>query len=372
MLLSERDADVLRLVYWCQCIRPELLRDISSAPELNELTGRGFIKLHEKSGAYVTTAKGAEFLEAVLDGKLPRFSRSYHAGNMERRLRLSALAMTAYRAGLDLFTCSPSELERTGTLFLTAHGRGRGQNPWGSTRVAAVAHIGDLACGFHFIYPGIGKLALTDELVAFNNSTAHIGGARRCLLFAGESYRSVTEELAREPLPEKESKLVNYREAYRCLKLPVHLLSCDSAGSMQLKIMSVPDYRTRLIRAALMAHYRPPPPDAPFWDALFDGVPLTLAADMDLRRAEAGIGAAKRAGTPSMGLLALREQADAFLYDRYGSDPFVRIYCLSAKALEEFFQAPPALYTPARTQYLTTKGSVVDTPFIQNFRAAGR
>ncbi len=372
MLLSERDADVLRLVYWCQCIQPKLLQSISSEEELRDLAARGFIKLHGKSGTLVMTGKGAAFLHAMLDGRLPRFSRSYHAGDMERRLRLSTLAMTAYLSGLNIFTCSANCLENPRTLFLTAHGRGRGQNPWGGTRVAAVAHMGDLACAFHFIYPGIGKLTLTDELTAFNNSTAQLASVRRCIVYAGESYQIITEELEREDLPEKESKLVTYREAYRSLKLPVHLLSCDSTGAMQLKIMSVPDYRNRLTKAALLAHYRPPPRDAPYWDALFNGAPLTLAADMDLRRADTGIQAAKRACFQKIGLLVLREQADAFLFNRYMDDPFVRIYCLNDTALERFFQSPPALYAPARTQYITEKGSVVDTPFIQTHRTTRR
>ena len=372
MLFSERDADVLRLVYWCQYIRPTDLSGITTEEELSDLIDKGLLKLHGRSKALVITGKGIWLLNHMLDSRLPDISQSYHTADIERRLRLSPLALTAYRAGVDIFTCSVHELEKDGKLFLTAHGRGRGQNPWGSTRVAAIAHLGDLVCGFHFIFPGIGKLTLTDELMAFNNNTAHIRDVRRSIIFVGESYRAIVDELARQELPERTTKLVPYKEAYRSLKMPIHLLSCDAVGSRQLKIMSVPHYRIKLTKAALMAHYRPPPDTGTEWDAMFDGSPLTLAVDMDLRRIDAGLAKARQGGFPRFCLLALQEQAGAFLYGRYGEDPFVSIFCLNTATLEQFENAPLELYAPPRTQYTTAKGGVVDTPLIQTYRKAGR
>lgn len=57
--------------------------------------------------------------------------------------------------------------------------------------------------------------------------------------------------------PEDLSKLLSEEERNN-LHLPVHLLSCDDTGAVQLQIMSVPDYRQRLTRAALRSHYQSP------------------------------------------------------------------------------------------------------------------
>ena len=97
----------------------------------------------------------------------------------------------------------------------------------------------------HYVCPGVGKLALTDELNAFTNQTARFQDLRRVFLFAGESYEDILTELESSE-PRTDTKLISYGAAYRCLQFPVRLLSCDDAGAIQLQIMSVPDYCRKL------------------------------------------------------------------------------------------------------------------------------
>ena len=157
-------------------------------------------------------------------------------------------------------------------MFLSTLTREKGSNPWGSTRVAAITHLGDLFCAVHYVCPGIGKLALTDELAAFSNQTARFSGAKRAFIFAGESYRDILTEL--EADIQTDTKLISYGGAYQCLQLPVHLLSCDDTGAVQLQIMAQPDYRTRLAQIALKEEYQPPPLDVSVWDAIYQRQPL--------------------------------------------------------------------------------------------------
>ena len=370
-LLSEREADLLRMAYWCQYLSPDNAHGLSSEEEIAELVRLGFLRIHRSSGAYVLTKNGVQLVAYMLDGKLPEISQTYHAAAIERRLRRSRLAMIAYRAGLNLFISSASELRDDGTLFFTAYGRSRGHNPWGSTRIAAVAHLGGIVYAVHYLYPEIGSVTLTDELAAFHNNTQHLDAAHRGYLFAGESYRAVLEELERKHSSGKQTKKVPYREAYRTLREPIHLLSCDEVGAMQLKIMSIPHYRLKLTKAALAGHYRSPPEDIPEWDAMYDGSPLITAADMNLRRVEAGIQKARELGCAHIALLSLQEQGK-LLRTLYGEDPFVSIYTLAESALRHFAGGPMELHRPKPTQYLTEKGGVIDTPLIQSYRKAGR
>lgn len=370
-LLSEREADLLRMTYWCQYLSSDNAHGLSCEEEIAELMRLGFLKIHQSSGAYVLTKSGVQLVAYMLDGKLPEISQSYHAAAIERRLRRSKLAMTAYRAGLNLFISSASELRDEGALFFTAFGRGRGHNPWGSTRIAAVAHMGGVVYAVHYLYPEIGPVTLTDELAAFNSNTAHLGCMRQSFFFAGDSYRAVLEELARERISKKPTKKIPYREVYRTLREPIHLLSCDEVGAMQLKIMSIPHYRLKLTKAALAGHYRSPPEDIPEWDALYDGSPLITAADMNLRRVEAGIRKARELGCAHVALLSLQEQGK-LLRTLHEEDPFVSIYTLAESALRHFAGGPMELHRPKPTQYLTEKGGVIDTPLIQSYRKAGR
>lgn len=371
MLFSERDMAALRLLCWCQYVRPEELGCLATETEVKNLMCLGLVKRHRSSGAYALTIQGRSFMAELFPGGIPDLAETYHKDAIQRRLRVARLALTAYLAGAHVFTTSIEELSVSPALFLSAITRSRGSNPWGSTRIAALARLGDLVCGVHYVCPGIGKVALTDELTAFTNQAASLHPLRRGMIFAGGSYAEVLAELE-EPSPAKDTKLIPYGEAYRCLGLPVYLLSCDRTGALQLRLMAQPDYRRRLTKAALKAQYHPPPEaDAPALDAVFCGMPFVMAVDMDLRRIEASLNIARGRGCPQIAMAALEGQAEAVLFSRYRAPGLARVFVLTEAALAEVLGGPPTLFVPTRTQYQTARGDVVDAPPIQADRKAG-
>ena len=360
VIFSERDIAILRLVDWCQYIRPKDLSGISTETERKNLIALGLLKLHEKSGALVLSGKGFILLRRLLGDGVSKPAIFYHDYAIQRRIRLSGLAVTAYRGGVDIFKTRPEELAESPSLFLSTCTRGRGSNPWGSTRVAAIARLGDSLYAAHYVCPGIGKVALMDELSAFSNQTARFHNMGRAFLFAGSSYKSVLSELER-PMERDDTKLLSYGGVYRCLQLPVHLLACDSTGAVQFQIMAAPDYRARLTRAALNSQYRPPPDDVPEWDAMFQGVPFLMAADMDLRRINAAI-------FPQIAMAALEGQAEQVLFPRCRDKNLARVFVLTAEAISAVTGRKPVPYVPPRTQFTTAKGEVADAPLIQTNR----
>jgi len=369
VIFSQQDIDLLRLVYWCQYIQPGNLNRISARTERDNLIALGLIRPHEKSGAFIMTSKGASFLKDIFHDEIPPLAFSYHAHIIQRRLRLAPLMLTAYQGGIDIFTSSIKAMSKPPALFSSMITRSRGSNPWGSTRVAAIAHLGNTLYAIHYVCPGIGKLALTDELSAFTNQTCQFPRAQRAFIFAGESYAGILAEL--EVSGDADTKLIRYGDAYRSLQLPVHLLSCDDTGAVQLQIMSVPDYRRKLTQAALKGQYQPPPEDAPPWDAIFQGLPFVMAADMDLRRVDAAVRLAHGRGIRQTAIAALRGQAETVLFSRYRDTGLARVFILTDEAVSEVTSRPPVPYVPPRTQFVTPKGDVVDAPPIQAAGKAG-
>lgn len=361
MIFSQGDIDILRLIRWCQFIAPGDLNILSA--ETDSLIALGLIRRHKKSGALIMSKKGVQLLQALFHQNAPHYPPSYHASIIQRRLRLSKLALTAYCGNVDIFLDRNELLSKSPSMFLSTLTREKGSNPWGSTRVAAIAHLGDLFCAVHYVCPGIGKLALTDELTAFSNQTARFSGAKRAFIFAGESYKDILTEL--EADTQTDTKLISYGGVYRCLQLPVHLLSCDNTGAVQLQIMAQPDYRTRLARAALKEEYQPPPLDVPVWDAIYQGRPFVVAADMDLRRLDAAIRAAHERGLDRIAVAALEKQAKTVLIPRYQDTGKAGVFALTREAITEVTGRTPVPYIPPRTQFLTEKGDVVDAPPIR-------
>lgn len=368
MLFSVRDIDVLRLLCWCQNIHPDDLNSVSTAIERDNLFSLGFIKRHEKSDTLTLSESGKSFLHMILEGDIPNLTFSYHESVIVRRIRLSRIVLTAYHAGIDVFATSVNGMSDRPSMFLTAIARGKGRNPWGSARVGAIANLGGVYYSTHYVCPGIGRMAVNDELAAFHNHTNFGKGTRRAFIFAGPTYTEVIEEL-KERDNKKDTKLIRYGEAYRDLTYPIHLLSCDKTGSLQLQIMAVPNYREKLARIMLNDAYQPPPADAPAWDGLFNGQPFVVGVDMNLRRIDAAIKTAKERGCQSILLAALHGQGDAILLSRYRDTGRAKVYTVTEEILTELLKRKPSLYKPPRTQYLTGKGDVVDAPLIQ---AAGK
>ena len=370
MLMSVRDMDVLRLLCWCQNVRPDDLSSISTETERENLITLGLIKRHQRSDTLLLTNGGRAFLQAALEGDVPNLTLSYHDAAIERRVRLSSLMMTAYHAGINVLTITANSLAEPSTLFITAITRSRGHNPWGSARVGAIAHLGSTYYAVHYIYSGIGRMAVNDELAAFHNHTNFGKNTQRAFLFAGSSYESVIEELKTQD-EKRNEKLIRYGEAYHCLHAPIHLLSCDETGAQQLQIMSVPDYRVKLTRLMLRSAYRPPPEDIAAWDGLYNGHPFVIGADMDLRRIDTAVRTAKQHGCLPIALAALEGQGSVVLLRRYADPGYATVYKVTDHVLAELLGRTPYLYVPPRTQFLTEKGDVVDAPLIKAPGKAG-
>ncbi len=364
MIFSVRDIDVLRLLCWCQNIRPDDLNFASTETERGNLAFLALIKRHERSGTLTITAYGKTLLHTILEGAVPDQTFSYRQDIIQRRVRLSLLLMTAYRAGTNVFTTTANSLSGQDAFFLTAVTRNRGHNPWGSARVGAIAHLGDVYYAAHYVCPDIGRMAVNDELAAFHNHTNFGKDTRRAFLFAGESYESIIEELKVRD-EKKDGKLIRYGEAYRGLHTPIHLLSCDETGAQQLQIMTVPGYREKLTRLMLRSAYQPPPENAPAWDGLYNGRPFVIGADMNLRRIDAAIRTARQRNCLPIALAALDGQGSAVLLRRYADPGYATVYKVTDSVLTELLGRTPSLYVPPHTQFLTKKGDVINAPLIK-------
>ena len=368
MLFSIRDIELLRLLRWCRLIDPASLTNLADDTTLANLKRLKLIRVHKTSRALTLTAKGSDLLEAHFHDLPEYVPLAYKAADTLRRLRVSKLTLTAYRAGFSVFTTELSSLETNATSFIPSMMRGRGSNPWSNSRIALLARLSDQLAAIHYVCPDIGDILLTDELNSFTNNTAPIPKVRHVMIFAGESYQSVLQELQRAP-GEKDSRLVSYADAYRLCGLPVHLLSCDDTGAMQLRIMAQPDYRRRLTMAALKSYYQPPPKEHPEWDAMFQDAPFIMAVDMELRRIDAAIESAKAAGFRQVAMAALDGQAKAVLSLRYRLPGLARVFTLSEEAIATL--GDMTLYAPSPRQYETPEGGVINAPLIQADRKSG-
>ena len=360
MMLSQRDLDILRLLRWCRMIRSKELYETFSKDEVTNLSAAQMIRFSDATRAWCLTPCGNRVLGSSGFALPPAKAPTYREPDIMRRLRLAQIVTTAYAAGVNIFLTKESELQSPPSLFLSFLHRNRGSNPWGSTRVAALLYTGDLMCAVHWVSPNIGCVALTDELTAFQNHTASIPAKQRAMIFTASSYEEILAEL--DAGQENQStRLQSYREVYDCLKLPLLLLPCNETSCLQLRIMGVPNYRELLARIILKSHYVPPPAGQPMYDALYQGVPFVMAADMDLRRIDAAVEMARSDGLPQIALAALPEQVESVLNRRYRETGKARVFTITDAALRELLGST-APYAPPDLPFYTSEGSVLDVP----------
>ena len=360
MMLSCRDLDILRLLRWCRMIRPKELCEAFSEDEVMNLSAAQMIRFSAAAKAWLLTPCGNHVLGSAGVVLPPATAPTYREPDITRRLRLAQIVTTAYAAGVNIFLTKESELQSQPSLFLPFLHRNRGANPWGSTRVAALLHTGDLMYAIHWVSPGIGCVALTDELTAFQNHTAAIPAKQRAMIFAASSYEEILSEL--DTVQEKQNtRLQTYREVYDCLKLPLFLLPCNGTGCLQLRIMGAPNYRELLAKIILKTHYVPPPANRAMYDALYQGVPFVMAADMNLRRIDAAVETARSDGLSQIALAALPEQVETVLNRRYRETGKARVFTITDAALRELLGIT-APYAPPDLPFYTSEGSVLDVP----------
>ncbi len=359
MIFTTRDLDILRFLRWCRFVLAEDLTSVFSKAEVQNLEILRLIKLYLPAQAYTLTAAGNRLLDAAFP-KLPAaVAPAYKAADTLRRIRQAKLMGTVYQAAVSVFTTDVSALNER-AMFLPMIARNRGSNPWGSTRVAALLHTGDLMCAIHWVSPGIGCVALTDELTAFQNHTVAIPAKQRVIIFAASGYEEILAELDAGQANQN-TRLQTYREVYDCLKLPLFLLPCNDTGCLQLHIMGVPNYRELLARIILKSHYVPPPVNRAMYDAMYQGVPFVMAADMDLRRIDAAVETARSDGISQIALATLPEQVETVLNRRYRETGKARVFTITESALLELLGSTMP-YAPPDLPFYTSEGSVLDVP----------
>ena len=360
MMLSLRDLDILRLLRWCRMIRSKELCEAFSKDEVMNLSAAQMIRFSDAAKAWYLTPCGNRVLGSSRFTLPPAKAPTYREPDITRRLRLAQIVTTAYAAGVNVFLTKEAELQSKPSLFLPFLHRNRGSNPWGSTRVAALLHTGDLMCAIHWVSPGIGCVALTDELTAFQNHTAAIPAKQRAMIFAASSYDEILAELDGAQ-DDHNTRLQTYREVYDGLKLPLFLLPCNGTGCLQLRILGKPNYRELLAKIILKSHYVSPPANRAMYDALYQGIPFIMAADMDLRRIDAAVEAARSDGISQIALAALPEQLETILNRRYRETGKARVFTITESALRELLGST-APYTPPDLPFYTSEGSVLDVP----------
>jgi len=147
----------------------------------------------------------------------------------------------------------------------------------------------------------------------------------------------------------------------------VHFVPIGSVGAQMLRYMAMGHYRERLAKMILRKSCRPPYDALPDTDAIHfqpPYLPAVVALDMDVKRIDRAVSAAKGQGYPKIVLYALPEQV-SFLRGRYRGA--ADVIAVDAERLDREINGTKSGQDHAQP-YVTKEGRCIDVADFAAYR----
>jgi hypothetical protein len=368
MILDNFDMHMLRLAgkyRWLPSGSLGAFRQDAHKAGIDALFGLGLLTSDRKGNYLALTPRGYALLRKH-GWSYTQSSKRAYAGSaaLRRRLEVCRVMLTALRAGTDTLRDGVDAL-REQPVFYPAFALRTGEgNLMNAASCAGFGRWGDAMYMLQYAGAESRGMYLSNELSRLRSLAAVYGGlnAPAAMIFAGESCAEVYERVQKAAPREAQSRAVrgftDYSDAYRLCDVPVHLLSCDETGAMQLAVMSEPGYREKIAFAAFGGKLTRDA-DIPGADGCVDGRPLVIAADMDVRRVFRVIAEAQRLGRREVMLAALRGQIRDFWLKILPKDKGVTPLVIGENVLTAAFGKPVSLYTPPRGAAVDKNGELI-------------
>ena len=370
MLLTVRELEFLKLLCWCRTVPPPegWLSGIYSERDVQILVHLGFASV-SRNGKYIRPRPGAyRLLETAGYSFYGDVTPQTKQQTLDRWNTAARIVFTFYLAGVDVFKNSLEQCPDIYVSALAAKGGSIG-NPFGNTKFYGIFQTaGTLYLVFHADDAGV---YFQKELTLFHSyiDRSHIQNTG--IIFMGGSVPEIGDTVFHEPRPAEQPKKKyntdSFGRVFSMTSLPVHFVPVGNAGAQMLRYLAMPRYRERLARLVLRKSYRPPYDALPDTDAIHfrpPHLPAAVTLDMDIKRIDRAVSAAKGQGFPKIVLYALPEQVP-FLRERYQGA--AEVIAVNAERLDREIGVGDGIPDGA-APYFTAEGRCIDVADFAAYR----
>lgn len=372
MILTIRELELLKLLCWCRTIpapenwcSPIYDKNMVSALEIS-----GFIWT-SRNGRYIRTRPAAyRILETAGFHFCGDSKPQTKQQTLNRRNTAARILFTFYLAGADVFKDTIGEASDRAVYVPSFAARSASTgNPFGSTKFYGIYHTaGTLYLVFYADDAGV---YFQKELTLFHSyiDRSHIQNTG--LIFMGGSVPEIGDTVFLEPRsaeqPKKKYNTDSFGRVFSITSLPVHFVPVGQCGVRMLRYMAMEHYRERLAKMILRKSYRPPYDTLPDTDAIHyqpPYLPAVVALDMDVKRIDRAVSAAKGQGYPQIVLYSLPEQVP-FLRERYRGA--ADVIAVDAERLDREINGTKSGQDNAQP-YITKEGRCIDVADFAAYR----
>lgn len=363
MQFNKAEIEVLRLCALCRNLPVKKCRNIP-AEILDSLVRYKLIRLSRNKLGYRCTPAGFTLLQGA---EIPcQQDTNYRSSGLklERRLQSAEITSFFWRYGADVFAETPPA-DKQSNIFLPGFVLRRQvhANILGAAKLTGFYYTNDTVYIPYFIeqnnvgiFPEIEQRISRTEML--------LQGRMPHVLYTGygELEELIKTVSTKVEFPAK-SNAKQYKDAIGQFNCPVAIMPMNEEGMRQLRILSVPNYRQRLMKNLLGENYLPP--TSPMFDGRTKSENCIIGFDCNILRFENAV----RSKKPTS-IFVLPFQSD-FVKDLVeGSN--ATSYVIDFELIEDYFGLPRALPAIDRTPFQTGKGSYVDVPLLGKTKKTGR
>ena len=353
MTFDKAEIEVLSLCAWCRDLPVYGCKNIP-AKIINDLLELRLIRQSKNGLGYRCTPEAFELLHrAEMNFTQDKTYRS-NSDALTRRMQMAEITSFFWRYGANVFPSSPPA-EMDSNLFLPSFvfRRQKHSNILGITNLTGFYYAKDtvfipyyIASENNGVYPEVEQRTFRSETL--------LSGRRPHIIYTGEGdLDKIIETVSYKKERSKKSTTVYYKDAMDKFNCPVALVPLTEDGMRQLRILSVPDYRQRLVKNILGKDYLPPT------SAQSDGRNKTddfiIGIDCNILRFENALNSKK-----TTNIFVLPFQAETVQEMVHGTK--AKCYVINLQETEEFLGLPNTLPEINYTPFQTEKGEYIHVP----------
>lgn len=357
MIFTRAEIDVLRLAAWCKDL-PAAGIDILPGETIRLLLALGLLRQSRCGLSYRPTPAGYSLLREA--GFAYAADKQYRGAGpvLTRRLGTASVVSFLWRYGADVFRVSPGA-EPGVPAFLPSFAlrRKEGANVLGGTRMAGFLYTENAAFVPYYITPESEGLYADVEQRAFRSESLLCGRTPFVLYTGAGTLEQVLETVTAPRLRKEKSTTDTYPDALDKFGCPAGILPLNEDGLRQLRIITVPDYRQKLIRRLLGKDYLPPVNRQSDGRSQSSGENFLIGIDCHIKRFES-ISTTKEGAVAH--IILLSTQAAAVQQVLRGRSAI--LHPISMQLAEQILGLPPRLPEPDQSPFQTGKGRVLYAP----------
>lgn len=353
MTFDKAEIEVLALCAWCRDLPVHGCKNIP-ARIIDILLETRLIRQSKNGLGYRCTPDAFELLHRA--EKEFKQDKSYRTNSdaIVRRMQMAEITSFFWRYGADVFKNSPPAGKEF-NLFLPSFvfRRQKHSNVLGITNLTGFYYAKDTVFIPYFIAKENNGVYPEVEQRTFRAETL-LSGRRPQVIYTGEGdLDDIIQIVSYKKERSKKSTTVYYKDAMDKFNCPVDIIPLTEDGMRQLRILSVTDYRQRLIKNILGKDY------LPSLSSQFDGRTKTenfiIGIDCNILRFENAVKSGERTN-----IFVLPFQAETVQRIVCGTN--VNCYVLNLKETEEFLGLENALPEIDNKPFQTEKGEYINVP----------